>query len=100
MDRQGAYVENYLKDPVERNKVFSGVGVLIYVFDVESREFDIEDPDARDLTTYSDVVKVLAQISPEAKVVALVHKMDLVQEDFKDQVLFDKTEAIRERSGR
>ena len=76
------------------------MGVLIYVFDVESREFDIEDPDARDLTTYSAVVKVLAEISPEAKIFALVHKMDLVQAEFKKQVLFDKTQAIRERSGR
>ena len=76
------------------------MGVLIYVFDVESREFDTEDQDSIDLTTYSAVVKALAENSPKAKVFALVHKMDLVQTDFKDQVLFDKTEAIKERSGR
>ena len=100
ISRQGAYVESYLHDPAERTKVFTGVGVLIYVFDVESREFDTEDRNARDLVTYSAIVKALAENSPQARVFALVHKMDLVQADFREQVLKDKTTAIRERSGR
>ncbi|CAF9916825.1 MAG: GTP-binding protein gtr1 [Heterodermia speciosa] len=96
---QGAYVESYLHDSAERTKVFSGVGVLIYVFDVESREFDTEDRNARDLVTYSAIVKALAENSPQARVFALVHKMDLVQTDFREQVLKDKSSAIRQRSG-
>ena len=72
---------------------------MIYVFDVESREFDAEDRNARDLVTYSAIVKALAQNSPQARVFALVHKMDLVQTDFRDQVLKDKSSAIRQRSG-
>lgn len=92
-------MESYLHDSAERTKVFSGVGVLIYVFDVESREFDTEDRNARDLVTYSAIVKALAENSPQARVFALVHKMDLVQTDFREQVLKDKSSAIRQRSG-
>jgi len=98
---QDAWVESYLaggKDG-ERQKVFSGVGVLIYVFDVESREFETDGQSSKDLETYAAIIKALEQCSPNARVFALVHKMDLVQSEYKERVLEDKARAIRQRSG-
>lgn len=95
-------MESYLaggKDG-ERQKVFSGVGVLIYVFDVESREFETDGQSSKDLETYAAIIKALEQCSPNARVFALVHKMDLVQSEYKERVLEDKARAIRQRSGR
>ena len=96
---QDAFTENYLTS--QRHSVFSEVGVLIYVFDVESREFDgREGQNFRDLNTYNAVIKALEEFSPQAHVFTLVHKMDLVQSEHRERVLQDKTDAIRERSER
>ena len=57
--------------------MFADVGVLIYVFDIESRAVD------RDLSTYALVIQALEEFSPKACVFCLVHKMDLVQGDFR-----------------
>lgn len=96
---QDAFTENYLTS--QKPYVFSDVGVLIYVFDVESREFDGRDgQNFRDLNTYNAVVKALGEFSPHAHVFTLVHKMDLVQTEHRERVLQDKTQAIRERSER
>ncbi|MCJ1271810.1 GTP-binding protein gtr1 [Lobaria immixta] len=96
---QDAFTENYLTS--QKPYVFSDVGVLIYVFDVESREFDGRDgQNFRDLNTYNAVVKALEEFSPHAHVFTLVHKMDLVQTEHRERVLQDKTQAIRERSER
>ena len=96
---QDAFTENYLTS--QRHSVFSEVGVLIYVFDVESREFDgREGQNFRDLNTYNAVIKALEEFSPHAHVFTLVHKMDLVQSEHRERVLQDKTDAIRERSER
>jgi Ras-related GTP-binding protein A/B len=47
---------------------------LIYVLDVQSADAD------RDLAFFSSTVRALFEISPDAKVMVLVHKMDLVPE--------------------
>ena len=47
--------------------------VLIYVFDVESRELE------KDLHYYQSCLEAILQNSPEAKIFCLVHKMDLIQ---------------------
>lgn len=54
--------------------------VLIYVFDVESRELE------KDMHYYQSCLEALLQNSKEAKVFCLIHKMDLVQEDKRDEV--------------
>ncbi len=94
---QDAFTETYLT--TQKSVIFSSVGVLIYVFDVESREFDGRDGhNFRDLSTYNAVIKALEEFSPKAHVFTLVHKMDLVQTEHRERVLQDKTEAIKERS--
>lgn len=80
-------MENYINQ--QRAHVFSSVGVLIYVFDIESRDTD------RDLATYVSIVSALAQYSPAAKVFVLVHKMDLIMPNKKESVFDDRVRLVR-----
>jgi len=89
---QDAFTENYLTS--QKPYVFSDVGVLIYVFDIESREVD------RDLATYTAVIKALEEFSPKACVFCLIHKMDLVQNDFRDGLFAERDATIKKHSGR
>lgn len=83
-------MENYLSQ--QRQHVFSNVGVLIYVFDIESRDFD------RDLLTYRSIVSALAQFSQTASIYILIHKMDLVVPNQREDIYFDRVSLIRSRS--
>ena len=87
---QDAFVENYLTS--QRVHVFSHVGVLIYVFDIESREFD------RDLVTFSSIMRALSECSPDATVFCLIHKMDLVQDQFRVKLYEERVAVVKERS--
>lgn len=71
-------MENYFAS--QRDNIFRNVEVLIYVFDVESRELD------KDMHYYQSCLEAILQNSPDAKVFCLIHKMDLVQEDQRDAV--------------
>lgn len=73
-------MDSYLT--TQRNVIFQHVGVMIYVFDVETREM------TKDLEYYRDCLDGLKQYSPEAVVFLLVHKMDLVRGP--KNVAFDK----------
>ena len=90
-NRQDAFTGTYLT--TQKSHVFSDVGVLIYVFDVESRSFD------RDLATYTSITNALAEFSPSAHVFALVHKIDLVNPEFRVKVVANREVAIQEASG-
>lgn len=81
--RQEAFMENYFAS--QRDNIFRNVEVLIYVFDVESRELD------KDMHYYQSCLEAILQNSPDARVFCLVHKMDLVQEDQRDMVCFQYT---------
>ncbi|CAG8956372.1 hypothetical protein HYFRA_00003754 [Hymenoscyphus fraxineus] len=87
---QDAFMENYLSQ--QRQHVFSNVGVLIYVFDIESRDFD------RDLLTYRSIVAALSQFSPTASVYILIHKMDLVVPNLREDIYNDRVSLIRSKS--
>lgn len=63
---------------------------------MESRSFEGSSP--RDLSTYSAVINALAEYSPQANVFCLIHKMDLVQTDYREKVIADRTAAIEKRS--
>lgn len=66
-------MENYFIS--QRDNIFRNVEVLIYVFDVESREFE------KDMYYYQLCFEVILQNFLEVKIFCLVYKMDLVQED-------------------
>lgn len=59
---------------------FSNVAVLIYVFDIESRDLK------KDREFYIQTLTALRNHSPEAKIYVLIHKMDLIQENQRDEV--------------
>lgn len=71
-------MENYFAS--QRDHIFRNVEVLIYVFDVESRELE------KDMHYYQSCLEAILQNSRDAKIFCLVHKMDLVQEDQRDMV--------------
>jgi len=76
-------MENYFAS--QRDNIFRNVEVLIYVFDVESRELE------RDMHYYQTCLEAILKTSPSAKIFCLIHKMDLVQEDQRDVVITDWT---------
>jgi Ras-related GTP-binding protein A/B len=81
---QEIFMENYFT--TQRDNVFRNVEVLIYVFDVESREVE------KDMHYYQSCLEAILQNSPGAKVFCLIHKMDLIPEDQR-KMIFDKREA-------
>uniref|UniRef100_A0A8R1Y438 Ras-related GTP-binding protein A n=1 Tax=Onchocerca volvulus TaxID=6282 RepID=A0A8R1Y438_ONCVO len=87
---QEAFMENYLAS--QKDQIFKNVQVLIYVFDVESRELE------KDYRYYQSCLEALIQNSPNAKVFCLIHKMDLVSEEHRDQVFSEKERDIMCRS--
>ncbi|KZP21166.1 hypothetical protein FIBSPDRAFT_910837 [Athelia psychrophila] len=87
---QDAFMDSYLT--TQRSTIFQHVGVMIYVFDVESRETD------KDLEYYRDCLEGLRQFSPEAGVFLLVHKMDLVKT--KGGSVFEKRKKALEGESR
>ncbi|KAF2096204.1 GTP-binding protein GTR1 [Rhizodiscina lignyota] len=88
---QDGFVENYLTH--QREHVFSNVAVLIFVFDIESREFGM------DVVSYETIIAALEECSPNAKVFCLIHKMDLVQARLRLQLFEERAEHIRAASG-
>ncbi|VDM96056.1 unnamed protein product [Thelazia callipaeda] len=87
---QEAFMENYLAS--QKDQIFKNVQVLIYVFDVESRELE------KDYRYYQSCLESLMLNSSNAKVFCLVHKMDLVSEEHRDQVFAEKERDILCRS--
>jgi len=87
---QEAFMENYFAS--QRDHIFRNVEVLIYVFDVESREIE------KDMHYYQSCLEAILQNSKEAKIFCLVHKMDLIQEDQRDQIFADREIELKRRS--
>ncbi|PNY23672.1 GTP-binding protein gtr1 [Tolypocladium capitatum] len=87
---QEAFMENYLSQ--QRVHVFSNVGVLIYVFDIESRDVD------RDLATYVSILSALLQFSPAANIYVLIHKMDLVVPSARESVYDERVRLVRQKT--
>ncbi|EFX83628.1 ras-related GTP-binding protein A [Daphnia pulex] len=87
---QEAFMENYFAS--QRDNIFRNVEVLIYVFDVESRELE------KDMHYYQSCLEAILQNSPEAKIFCLIHKMDLVQEDQRDLIFREREENLQRLS--
>jgi len=79
-------MDNFLD--AQRENVFTSVEVLLYVFDVESRE------NAKDMEYFRLCVESLAHKSPGARVFCLIHKMDLVPEEKREAVFSERNTAI------
>jgi Ras-related GTP-binding protein A/B len=85
---QYRFFESYF----ENDTMFRNVEVLIYVFDVDSMDL------ANDLLFFSNVMATLERCSPDASVFVLVHKMDLVPEDDREQTFFDREAIIQSKT--
>ena len=83
-------MESYLTN--QRKNIFSDVAVMIYVFDIESREFE------RDLEVYSNIIAALKEYSADAYVFCLIHKMDLIQPEHQERLAEERSNFIREKS--
>lgn len=76
----------------QKDNIFRNVEVLIYVFDVESRELD------KDMHYYQSCLEAILQNSPDAKIFCLVHKMDLVAEEQRDIIFKEREEDLKRLS--
>lgn len=84
---QEAFMENYFAS--QRENIFRSVEVMIYVFDVESREFD------KDLHYYQSCLEAILQNSPQAKIFCLIHKMDLVPEEQREELFTQRMDELK-----
>lgn len=82
-------MDSYLT--TQRSIIFQQVGVMIYVFDIESHE------PAKDMEYYRDCLEGLRYYSPNAAIFLLLHKMDLVRDP--QQALEKKRAELEEVSG-
>lgn len=87
---QEAFVDSYLTS--QRDHVFRNVEVLIYVFDIESREF------SKDLSVYMSCLDALQANSPQANIFVLLHKMDLAPESQRGIIFQDKSSLLQQKS--
>jgi Ras-related GTP-binding protein A/B len=77
-------MDTYLS--TQRSTIFQQVGVMIYVFDVESGDM------TKDLEYFRDCLDGLRHYSPEAAIFLLIHKMDLVRD--RQQVFENKRQEL------
>ncbi|KAI1982247.1 GTP-binding protein gtr1 [Ophidiomyces ophidiicola] len=87
---QDAFMESYVAS--QRENIFTDVAVLVYVFDIESREVE------RDLETYNAIIRALEEYSPTAFVFCLIHKLDLIQSEHRHRVCEERAALLRSRS--
>jgi Ras-related GTP-binding protein A/B len=71
----------------QQQTIFTSVGVLIYVFEVKSR-----DPQS-DAEYFRRILDALRRFSPKADVFLLVHKMDLAGQGRDRQQTFERKRA-------
>ncbi|KAL1285553.1 Ras-related GTP-binding protein [Trichinella pseudospiralis] len=83
---QEAFMENYFTS--QRDQIFRNVEVLIYVFDVKSREVE------KDYQYYQTCLEAILQHSPKAEIFCLIHKMDLVHVKHREAVLLEREKDL------
>lgn len=79
---QDAFMENYFES--QRDQIFRGVEVLIYVFDIESQDRK------KDIDNFTSCLDAIKQNSKNAHIFALIHKMDLVHKDDERAKLYEE----------
>lgn len=91
---QDVFMENYFTK--QKDHIFQTVQVLIHVFDVESQEV------MKDIEIFMRALKQLKKYSPNSKIFVLLHKMDLVQLDKRNElfeIMMNKLTATAEQYG-
>jgi len=87
---QKKFLVNYFHS--QKQQIFRGVKILIFVFDVES----ITNPQYQtgDIDEFETTVQNVEEFNPEARVFVLIHKMDLVAEGDYEQTVTDVKNLI------
>lgn len=75
----------------QRDQIFRNVELLIYVFDVESRESE------KDLVYFQNMIQGIHENSKDATIYCLIHKMDLVEERQRERVLSNWKAELEKR---
>jgi len=87
---QDGYIDYNIEN--DREYVFSKVFILIFVFDIKSTNLE------SDVETYKKCIESLHQFSPNSKIFVLMHKMDLIQKDQRENLYQQRIERLREIS--
>ena len=80
-----------------REYIFNDVEILVFV--IEAKCKNNQNNNNEDLAYFQDCIKALEKFSPEAKVMVLVHKMDLVSNHRKQSVFEKRQNDVNERGG-
>ncbi|ODV81133.1 uncharacterized protein CANTADRAFT_20671 [Suhomyces tanzawaensis NRRL Y-17324] len=86
---QDVFMDNYFSN--QKDHIFKMVQVLIHVFDVESKSIN------KDIEIFVKALTNLQKYSPGAKIFVLLHKMDLVQIDKREElfnIMMEKLQNI------
>lgn len=83
-------MENYFT--TQKDHIFKLVQVLIHVFDVESKSIN------KDIEIFVKALTNLQKFSPDAKIFVLLHKMDLVQIDKREELFVIMMEKLQKIS--
>lgn len=75
----------------QRDSLFKNVKVLIYVLDVQS-----DDP--KDMKYYRSTMEAIHEHSPTARVFVLIHKMDLIPMEKRDEIMEKKRKEVVKNS--
>jgi Ras-related GTP-binding protein A/B len=75
---------------VQKQHIFSSVAVMIFVFDITSRDL------ASDLEDFTNSIEALSQLSPQAKIFILIHKADLVPQDQREKMFIARRDQVTE----
>mmetsp|Transcript_7512 Transcript_7512/g.6733 ORF Transcript_7512/g.6733 Transcript_7512/m.6733 type:complete len:306 (-) Transcript_7512:25-942(-) len=87
---QYRFYENYFDS--QRDTIFRNVEVLIYVFDIDSGDLE------NDISLFDGILEAMEQNSPDASIFALIHKMDLVNEEDKERAYSERAALIQSRT--
>lgn len=87
---QDVFMDNYFT--TQKDHIFKMVQVLIHVFDVESKSIN------KDIEIFVKALTNLQKFSPDAKIFVLLHKMDLVQIDKREELFVIMMEKLQKIS--
>ncbi|KAL1919551.1 uncharacterized protein VTP21DRAFT_2244 [Calcarisporiella thermophila] len=84
--------DNFMHDHIfnHREHIFSNVTLLVYVFDVVITGHRID----RDEFYFRLCIEALAEYSSEAKVYCLMHKMDLIPDEMREELVHKRTRRL------
>jgi len=92
---QDTFMDNYFDS--QRETIFQNAQVLIYVLNAKTDKRGKDETSAlKDMQYFAAAMDSLKQFSPNARVFCLIHKIDLVRESDRPQVISNFEEEIKQ----